>query len=130
MTVKVSFLGTQVLYYDSTAEDSGIVFELGKTIDLTTDTRQKPIWRRMPQSGGSVVAVATASYNAEHLSLDFQHRVQDSRSGRTLSVWGHSMKFRTCLNTCQAVDYFMYFDNGQPMQRDNQKLVNQTCRVG
>src|SRR5205823_1378883 len=92
MTVKLTFLGQKVLYHDSTSEDSGIVFELGQAIDLTADPRQKAIWRASPRGGGSVVAIATSSFSAEQLNLDFEHRVQDSRSGRTVSVWGHSMK--------------------------------------
>lgn len=127
-TQKITFLGTKVLYYDSLTESGGIVFDLGKTINLTADPRQKSSWRNLASTpGASLAAFATASLNGDRLNLWVYYRMTDDRTGRIVAVGGKSMTFRACSDSCEVLDYVRYFGDGNPMAGENQRLTDQSC---
>ena len=127
MTVKIEFLGKKIIYYNSLEENSGIIFDLGSIVDLTTDQRQENIWRASPRPGYSFTALATASLNGDRLNLKFQTKTTETRTGILAAVMGQSMNFRACADSCDVLDYVIYFDNGRPMERDEQRLIKQSC---
>jgi|GEM_PF-7002111 len=128
MTLKIRFLGNQVFYYDSTAQDRGIVFEFGKTIDLLTDPRQDARWRAMLNAPVNRTAVAEASRQGDLIRLAWTFSTTDPASRQLRAITGQTMTFRTasCTNSCQVLDYVLYSNNGR-VQSD-QRLVRQSCR--
>lgn len=134
MVVKVGFLGDKIIFYDSVNEETGIVFELGKELDLTSDSRQGAQWRGLDAkkpAGTSVTATASASLNGDCLQLTLENRVTNSASGRLYSLFNNTMAFRlpACSNSCQVLDYFIYMDNSLTTEHSEQGLANQSCRL-
>jgi len=131
MTLKLKFLGDQVLYYDSVSESSGVVFQVGKTIDLKTDSRQDARWRAKPKTGGvATAAIATASREGDLLRLGWDFTTFDVVSGRTVAVTGQAMTLRTasCTNMCRFLDYTIFFNDGRPEDVTWIALRQQACR--
>jgi hypothetical protein len=130
MTLKIRFLGNQAFYYDSLSADSGIVFEFGKTIDLTADPRQDRRWLAMPRAGMARKVFAEASRQGDLIKLGWTFSAIDVATGRLTAVFGQSMTFRTasCSNSCQVLDYIIYANNGRAQDRDDLRLVRQSCR--
>lgn len=131
MTLKIRFLGNQALYYDSLTENSGIVFEFGKTINLVTDPRQDQRWRSKPRPGVVRTAFAEAFREGDLTRMGWQLLAIDAGTGRRAAVAGQSMSFRiaSCSNSCQVLDYSSYMNNGRTQDRSDERLAGQSCHL-
>lgn len=125
---RVDVIGTKVLSYDSPHGTTGVLYELGKTIDLSSDPAQAGPALDSMIPGQTLKAFAKASYDGATLTLSLDQTAQDS-SKRAVGRGGSVLRVEIIgCASCQVLEHSTYAWTVGRLQEESH-MIKQECRI-
>lgn len=128
-TIRLQFIGDKILFYGDPNDPTGIVYHLGRAVDMSLDPLQsKDLIKQMPHVRRQYLVAA--SNDGLDVRLQYHERMSVENTNTVVLALDQNIRiFVASCNACTVVEFDRIAHSVKPDHDFNDHLVDESCLI-